>query len=391
LETKDNHNSKKQITLQQNREYRRANLPRPYPDPEVHQRNLALALASDPRRKSNYELFLKSSKSMLVEHLPIKLDVENVSRCNFRCTMCQVSDWGPSYQRAQDMSFDDFKNLVDEQYGLVELKLQGMGEPLLAREEFFKMVRYARSKHIWVRTTTNASLLHFHDNYKHLIDSGINEVQISFDGATKKTFEKIRIGSSFDLVVKNCKLINDYCNDQGLLRTRMWVVVQQGNVDQIPDFVRLASEMGFKRLTFSLELTDWGQERWSGVNQKVTAEDDVSPESAAAAIEQGLGIGVEVTFWDITDKYRTDSPESLCRWPFERAYVSSDMRIVPCCTIANPDVSDLGVARQLAKAWNNETYQEFRKSHLEGRIPEPCKLCYVNESLDISAEVGSHG
>jgi radical SAM protein with 4Fe4S-binding SPASM domain len=388
LEDKNNN----QATLQENRRFRRANLPRPYPDPEQYDTNLALALSSDPRRKTNYDLFLESSKTLLVEHLPVKMDVENVSRCNFRCTMCQVSDWGPNYQRAQDMSFDDFKALVDEQYGLIELKLQGMGEPLLARDEFFKMIRYARSKNIWVRTTTNASLLHFKDNYKHLIDSGINEVQISFDGATKETFEKIRVGSNFDLVVKNCKLVNDYCDEQDLLRTRMWVVVQQGNVAQMLDFVQLASDMGFKRLTFSLELTDWGQSRWSDTNNKVTAEDDVSPESAEKAIEKGRELGVEVTYWDITEKYSTKSVDTLCQWPFQRAYVSSDMRIVPCCTIANPEVSDLGDARNFTEVWNSETYQEFRKAHLEGRIPEPCKICYMNESVNVSVEIGSaHG
>jgi len=150
--------------------------------------------------------------------------------------------------------------------------------------------------------------------------------------------------------------------------------------------------MGFKRLTFSLELTDWGQSRWSDTNNKVTAEDDVSPESAEKAIEKGLELGVEVTYWDITEKYSTKSVDTLCQWPFQRAYVSSDMRIVPCCTIANPEVSDLGDARNFTEVWNSETYQEFRKAHLEGRIPEPCKICYMNESVNVSVEIGSaHG
>jgi len=71
-----------------------------------------------------------------VDYLPVRIDVENVSRCNFHCTMCQVSDW-PHQQRAADMSVDDFKTLLDEQYGVVEIKLQGMGEPT-SRARFFR-------------------------------------------------------------------------------------------------------------------------------------------------------------------------------------------------------------------------------------------------------------
>jgi pyrroloquinoline quinone biosynthesis protein E len=72
--------------------------------------------------------------------------------------MCQVSDW-PKWQRAGDMAFGDYKALLDRQIGLIEIKLQGMGEPLLG-PCYFDMIRYARGKHLWVRSTTNGSLLH---------------------------------------------------------------------------------------------------------------------------------------------------------------------------------------------------------------------------------------
>jgi len=311
-----------------------------------------------------------------VDYLPIKMDVENVSRCNFRCTMCQVSGWGPTYQRARDMTLDEFKDLVDENYGLIELKLQGMGEPLLGRDVYFDMIRYARSKQIWVRTTNNGSLLHFQDNYKKLIDSGINEVQISIDGTTKETFEKIRVGSNFDLVVKNCKLINDYCDEKGILRTRMATVLQRDNVDEFEDFVTLGAELGFKRLSITISLSEWGQDSWSKANREITVEDRITPEIAGQAIELGKSLGIEVTFWNVTDKYDINSPDTLCRWPFERVYISSEMRVVPCCMMGDPKVMDLGDAHEFTKVWNSDDMQEFRRAHLEGRIPKPCQFCY---------------
>lgn len=357
---------------------RLVNLPRPYPDPQAWDANLEAALASDSRRKANYERFMQAQRSEDVDYLPIRLDVENVSRCNFRCTMCQVSDWGPTYQRAPDMTFDEFKSLIDEQYGLIEVKLQGMGEPLLGRETFFKMIRYARSKHIWIRSTNNGSLLHFNENYKKLIDSGINEVQNSIDGATKQTFERIRRGSKFELVTENCKMLNDYCDSQGLLRTRMWTVLQRDNVAEFLDFVPLANELGFKRLTFTLSLSEWGQDNWAEANQDISVEHSITDELAQEAIDIGRKLGVEVTFWQIAAKFDTKSPDTLCPWPFERAYVSSDMRVVPCCMIATPEVDDRGDAHDFTKVWTSEAYREFRRDHLEGRIPKVCQSCYVH-------------
>jgi len=66
-------------------------------------------------------------------------------------------------------------------------------------------------------------------------------------------------------------------------------------------------------------------------------------------------------------------------WPFERAYISSDMRVVPCCIIGNPEVSDLGDAQEFDKVWTNEAMEQFRRDHLEGRIPTECRSCYESD------------
>ena len=357
------------------RRYHRTRLPGPRPDPFAYRLNRWLALATSPRRLVNYLRYRRAGRSSRVSYLPIKLDIENVSRCNFHCAMCQVSDW-PKLQRAPDMSLEEFKRLLDAQYGLLEIKLQGMGEPLLQGEAYFEMIRYARAKRIWVRTTTNASLLHLNDNYKKLIDAGVNEVQISIDGACKETFEAIRRGSRFERVAENCQLINGYCDAHGLVRTKMWVVLQRDNLGEFFEFIPLARALGFRRLCFALNLTDWGQARWHETNSAAAVEDTVSSEMAREAIARGRRLGLEVGFWNITLKYSHEPQRRLCPWPFERAYVSSDLRIVPCCKIANPEVSDFGDARALSAQWLGEAYQAFRQAHLEGRIPTVCQDCY---------------
>ena len=353
-------------------------LPAPYPVPniDVYENTLKKSLNFDVNRKKNYEKYLQSSKrNEVIEYQPTRLDIENVSRCNFACQMCMVSTWDKR-QRARDLELKEFKEIIDNQVGLVEVKIQGFGEPTMQRNVFYEMIKYARMKELWVRTVTNASLLHLKDNYKKLIDSGVNEIQISIDGATKEVFESIRHGSVFDMVVSNCKLINEYAASKGVELTKMWTVVQRKNQHQIKELIDLGKEIGFKHLVFSLNLVDFGVEEIKQRNASESIMETVTNRDALKYIEYGDSLGLNVRFWRQTGKYSTKSPDKLCPWPFERAFISSDSRIVPSCVIGNPEVADFGSANNITKVWNNETYKQFRKKHLDGDIPKICEDCY---------------
>lgn len=349
-------------------------LPRPFRDASLYQETLQAGFKTFPKRQENYLKYQAADRGEVLDYLPVMLDIENVSRCNYHCTMCQVSDW-EGYKRADDMSFEDYQALIDSQYGLIEIKLQGMGEPLLGNC-YFEMIEYARAKHIWVRSTTNASILHFQDNYKRLIDTDICELQVSVDGTTKETYEKIRRGGRFEKVVENCRLLNEYCRDTNRKRTRMWTVVQQDNFSELEQFPVLAADLGFERLTLSLDVNDWGQDQWREVSEKVDIHRQFDLSMAERLIAVGKEHNVEVTFWFIDQKYDTTDPKKLCPWPFDRLYISSDMKIVPCCMVANPEVCELGDARKLTQEWNSEQMIDFRRSHLQGNIPKICKACY---------------
>ncbi|HUL51623.1 MAG TPA: radical SAM protein [Candidatus Nitrosotalea sp.] len=368
------------------RELRELPAPEPAAGLEAYRRERELALASSPRRRQNFEKYMRSSRrSATVDYLPIKLDIENVSRCNFHCTMCVVSDW-PKGKRGDDMSLAEFQRLIDEQYGLVEIKLQGIGEPTMQGDDFFEMIKYARARNIWVRTTTNASLLHIKDNYRKLVDSGVNEIQISIDGADKATFESIRRGSRFEKVIENCKLINAYCREKGVVRTKMWTVAQKGNAHQLEALVRLAHEAGFTNQVFSLELTNWGLDAWDARNGSVSVEHSLDPARLRALETLGRSLGVKVWFWNITEKFGTDSPDKLCPWPFERAFVSSDSRTVPCCIIGNPDAYEIGRGKSFLEVWKGPEYVAFRQAHLEGKIPKICEFCYYKDGQSKKAD-----
>lgn len=289
----------------------------------------------------------------------------------------QCDEWYASDSRPDNMSYDDFEKSIEEQIGLVEVKLQGMGEPLL-NPDFFRMVQLAVERDIWVRTTTNGSLLNQNENYKRMIDSKIGEIQVSIDGATKETFESIRVGSDFEKVVSNVTMMNEYANSKGeAWRTSCWMLVQEDNQHEMEATLELAAKMGFVRFTYSIAIGSWGKENWEEINAQKEVKDILTDERVTKLISRGKELGVEVTFWDGKDKYQvTEESKKLCGWLFERAFISSSMRIVPCCVISDSNTYDLGNALNFTREWNSSKYQKLREEHLEGRIPKMCQNCY---------------
>lgn len=324
-----------------------------------------------PHRLKNYIISKNEKYSPIRNYYPTIMDLEPNSTCNFRCTMCQVSNW-KNGKRADDMSFDNFKNFIDRNNYFTEVKLHGMGEPLL-HKRYFDMVEYLSSQYIWTRTSINGSLLHVKDNYKKLIDADIGEVQCSFDGATKEIYEKIRVGANFEKVVDNLTLLNNYANTKNRLYTRMWALIQKSNRHQIFDFVELARKMNFKRLSFSVSLNDWGREEWNQNNKEQEAHKFTQVEHDKL-IGLSKKYGIDITLWEQASSYSTR--DKLCSWVFNRPYISSDSKIVPCCMIADPSVINFGDSRDFSNAWNNQKYQDFRQQHLDGNIPNCCKGCY---------------
>jgi MoaA/NifB/PqqE/SkfB family radical SAM enzyme len=351
-------------------------LPRPEPSAGLiaYHAEREACLALDARKRDNYGRYLASSRRVAdVDYLPVKLDIENVSRCNFACTMCAVSTW-PKGKRAADMSLAKFKHLIDEQYGLVEIKLNGLGEALMQGDDYFEMIRYARERRIWVRMTTNASLLHLRDNARKLIASGVNEIDISIDGADAATFEGIRVQSDFGRVRDNCKVLNTLLLGAGKPSAKMWTLVQKANHRNLQAHVHLAAELSFQHLVFSMQLHGWGSDALADRNRGEMVS--IEQKDAEYLVRIAAIRDVRVAFWDVADKFSTEKPEKLCPWPFERAVVTSDSRTVPCCMIGDPDAFELAKGKTFLQAWTGEEYRAFRQAHLDGAIPKVCKGCY---------------
>ena len=360
------------------------NLPSPTPSSGTvsQAQELELALISNPRKAINYKKFLKYNRGGNVDFQPVRLDIETISRCNFACQMCAVSEW-QNGQRAEDMTLLKLKDALSGQHGIVEVKLTGLGEPMLQGDEYFGFIDYFREQHIWVRMVTNGSLLHINDNALKLAESGVNDITMSLDGSSAEVFEKIRRKSNFKQTSQNMLKLNKCLAERGQRITKAWCCVQKDNLEDLEMILIKAAELGFPELTFSLSLHGWGKSSLLEKNIELTKanKDLVTEDRCHQLIEIGNNHNIRTTFWNVSQKYGYSKGEELCPWPFERLYLSSDFRIVPCCMIGNPDTFEIPKGRfpensNLDSVWFGNNYNDFRRAHRIGELPLVCKNCY---------------
>jgi radical SAM protein with 4Fe4S-binding SPASM domain len=144
-----------------------------------------------------------TAMNLVRRRFPAVVRIETTNACNARCIICPHRDLRRAIIRMDDRLYH---RLIDEcsQAGCREVHLHNFGEPLLDKQ-LEDRVSYAKGKGIRkVKIFSNGSLL-TPDRAAGLIKAGLDEVKISFDGATQEEFEHIRPPLKFDVVVENIR------------------------------------------------------------------------------------------------------------------------------------------------------------------------------------------
>lgn len=134
---------------------------------------------------------------------PQNVHVEVTNICNLHCVMCPIDQ---QKREKGFMSLEVFEKIVHEcrgEFSMEKMALMGLGEPFL-HPEIIAMSRYAKDQGIrHVFTSTNATVINEIMSENIVLKSGFDLISFSFDGTTKETYESIRVGASFDKVLRN--------------------------------------------------------------------------------------------------------------------------------------------------------------------------------------------
>ena len=190
---------------------------------------------------------------------PRNVFIEVTNHCNLLCETCPRTF--VTYEEPKTLAWEDFLRMVEQFPEMERAVLHGIGEPLL-NKDLPRMIAYLKARQVYVLFNTNATLLNA-DWAHQLIESGLDELRVSVDGANPKTYALIRGAPLFHKVVGNLKRFVEIQRALGTTRPRpsLWMTGMQENIHELPDVVRMAAHIGvtevyLQRLVYYANETD---------------------------------------------------------------------------------------------------------------------------------------
>jgi spiro-SPASM protein len=279
---------------------------------------------------------------------PQAVHIEITNRCNLACVMCPH----PTMERAQGLMNEDlFRRIVDELAGhklmLENVAIMGLGEPMLHPdlEKFAVIAADAGIPNLYL--STNGTALTEKRARRIVEDGALGRVIISLDGASKETFESIRVGADFEKVMANTRRMIEIKKE--LRRSRPVVTLQILSMPQTRGEI------------------DAFCEKWEPI----------------------LGDGDEIlikevdTFGGLVEDLRLDSQREppdryACRLLWKDMSISWDGMVTVCCkdVFYKLSVARVGEA-PLEKIWKSERWESYRRMHANRQwgLLDPCDRC----------------
>lgn len=293
----------------------------------------------------------------VVHGLPVEYIVETTAKCNLYCPMCPRET---HKQPKEDMTDEIFTRLVRESGRSGEhMMLIGLGEPFMDRK-IFDRIEYCERHKISTLLSTNGTFFD-EKTCARLLDTPLEHITLSFDGATKQSYEYYRKGANFDKVRDNFVRFARMKHER---RAKLQVVVQmvrmERNAAEVEDFIRYWSAV-------------------PGIDQVRIKEDETNllqPEGGHAPQD-----------WKFPCHY-------LWRGP---VYVKHNGDVYPCCQSYMLDGKPIGNLTEapLATIWNSGDMQHFRRLHAAGRAGEidMCSRCRttIPHPLLVAGSLVLHG
>ena len=238
---------------------------------------------------------------------------------------------------------------------LKKVMLCNWGEPFL-NKDLIKEISIIKKKYdfnLMVSSNLNTKLSH--EQATNLINSGLNALICSIDGATQEVYEQYRKKGNLNIVIENLKLLTKIKKEKNSLEPMIiWrYLVFKHNEHELDKAKKLAKEIGVDEIKFT---KPWCPEDW-------------------------ISSLPQYSNYKINDKnkkeYKQLSKQCYCLWT--TIVVNANGSVSPCCSVEN-EKDDFGnfFEQSLFKLWNNKNYQTARKYNISkkpGIINNICTIC----------------
>jgi len=212
-------------------------------------------------KKYNYLSFLYNAThpKPFCTNPPHQVYIELTNACNLRCSQC------PRYtmrRKPQMMDIKLFEKIIKElapHQPFIDLYLQG--ESLLY-PKIDEAVKICRKYGLLPRITTNTTLLDKKMSKK-LIEAKLNKIEFSMSGATKKTYETIHRGATYEKTLENILDFLELNAEAGFpVHTRTVFVDQEKNHAEKKKYLKLYSKLPIDDIYVSplINMFEWNKE-----------------------------------------------------------------------------------------------------------------------------------
>jgi MoaA/NifB/PqqE/SkfB family radical SAM enzyme len=315
-----------------------------------------------------------------VQYLPTKLQLETTNRCNLGCIECYRTNLDFKANLG-DLSFQNFRKIVEQFPFLRGISLFGLGEPLMNRE-LGGMLAYLRRDRPEVRPyiTTNATLLN-EARTAMLVEQRV-DLTVSLNAATPETYKLTTGDTRYEIgeIIDNLKRLSAAARVADL-RFTICMVIMNENVAEIPAYVRLAHEVGAHEAYF-------GEQNYDGAGDRRDELELRQPLLVRSKLKEaqdlGARLGVRVghskrdpSIWGSKNAFVP------CKYLWKMPYVSWDGYLLPCCARPFPGVFNFGnivppyqdQGAPFPELWFSEPYNDMRRSVAQGRDNGLCDGC----------------
>lgn len=256
------------------------------------------------------------------------------------------------------MNTDFYRQMLDELGNkLIYLYFYFQGEPYM-HQGFLDMVNYASQKKIYTVTSTNG---HFLTERKAIetVESGLDRILISIDGATQQTYEQYRKGGSLNKVIEGTK--NLVAAKRRLRSKTPHIIFQflvvRPNEHEIEAVKKLGEELGVDEVKFkTAQVYDFKN------------GNDLIPTLPEYSRYEQLKDGTY---------HIKNAMLNHCWKLWHSCVITWDGRVVPCCfdKDAAHQFGDLNT-QSFGQIWHNTKYTSFRSRLLQSRAAiDICTNC----------------
>lgn len=320
-----------------------------------------------------YNLMLGSAQNFLLPERafarPVKMIIEPSGRCNLNCPLCPTGRRLDG-RKETNLGIEIFKKAVDPLIPyLYEIYLYNWGEPLL-NPRLFEMVRYCSQRRIRTVVSTNLTLFESR-MMSPLMDSGLDTLIVSLDGASSGSYSQYRRRGNFGKACQSLKAIAAEKTKRGAKFPRLvWqFIVFRHNESEIPQAIAMAKQLGIDEIKFIASFAKMETLAYKAADKKQEELKNFLPRDNRYHLYN-------------SNKDATRKAAS-CPFLWNQIAVRADGGVAPCCGSYHKD-DDFGSLpnNDIMAVWNNEKYQQARKTLRTGgwfRSHTICDQCIIND------------